>query len=567
MSARKLPAHAVWAVLCGLVLWLAIALVAVVALWYERTQAIDYAKDSAEATVALMEQHTAATFRAVELALEDTARRLADHDYPRDDPRLRELMRGLLRDMPYVRAFFVVDANGTIIHDTDFPTTPKLSLADRPYFRAHKDDPALVTSISSPLQSRSGVGWFVPVTRRIEGAGFRGIVVAAIRLGYFNDLYLRMGLNEGQHIVLFHSDGTLLAQYPAANGRVGSKYLEYPLFKVHLPAAQRGVFETGGPPVGYDRIFSYAALDGQPLVVGMAHKVDAVLASWKRTVAFTVFGLSLLLMIVVAAVAQFIYHESQRQHVRERLLQGEKLEALGQLTGGIAHDFGNLLGIIGNCVELLDQLVRQKDEHVVRALSAARHAVDTGRRLTGDLMSFARKRELQVNTVDLQDVLVQSLPMLRQAVGPNVKLDVSAEPQALCELDYSQLEVALVNLVVNARDAMRSEGTIEIRGRSHDKAPRRRRSRAPAGEFVSITVSDTGPGMADDVRKRALEPFFTTKGEDGTGLGLSQVYGFVKQVGGELAIDSAPGRGTSVHLYFPAAHAWAPDAVTTPSRR
>jgi signal transduction histidine kinase len=531
-------------------LWLAIALFAGAGLWYERARAIDFAEESAQATVALMEQHTAVTFRAVSLALDDVARRVAERDYPRNDPRLREIMRGFVHEMPYMRTLYVIDENGTVIHDTDLPA-PRQSLADRAYFRAHKDNPSLMASIAPPLQALSGRGWFVPVTRRLDGPGFRGIVVAAIELRYFNDLYLRMGLTEGQHIMLFHSDGTMMAQYPPSNGHIGGKYLDYPLFKVHLPASPRGVYVTGGPPGAYERIFSYAALDSQPLVVGMVWGIDAALASWKRTVAFTVFGLSLLLVAVAAAVAQVIYNDAQRQRVRERLLQGEKLEALGQLTGGIAHDFGNVLGIVGNSIELLDQLVPQKDEHVVRAIDSARHAIETGRLLTQDLMSFARKRELSVSTVDLQDALARSLPMLTHAAGPHVHVDVAAEPGAVCQLDYNQLEVALVNLVVNARDAMRSRGTVKVRARSRDKVPRRARNRA--GEFVSITVSDTGPGMSDDVRKRALEPFFTTKGENGTGLGLSQVYGFVKQVGGELAIDSAPGHGTSVRLYFPAA--------------
>lgn len=549
-SARKLHPHATRAVLGGLVLWLAIALFAGAGLWYERARAVEYAKDSAQATVALMEQHTAVTFRAVSLALDDVARRIADRDYPRDDPRLRDIMRGFVHEMPYLRSLYVIDANGTIIQDTSLPGTPHQSLADRAYFRSYKDNPALVSGISPPLQSRIGSGWFVAVTRRLDGPGFRGVVVAAIQLRYFNDLYLRMGLTDGQHIMLFHSDGTMMAQYPPASGHIGQKYLDYPLFKEHLPASPRGVYITAGPPSGIERIFSYAALDTHPLVVGMTYSIDAALASWKRTVAFTVFGLSLLLVAVAAAVAQFIYNDAQGQRVRERLLQGEKLEALGQLTGGIAHDFGNVLGIVGNSIELLDQLVQQKDEHVTRAIGSARHAIETGRFLTQDLMSFARKRGLSVSTVDLQEALTRSLPMLTHAAGPHVHVDVAAEPGAVCQLDYNQLEVALVNLVVNARDAMRSRGTVQVRALSREKVPRRPRS--GPGEFVSITVSDTGPGMSDEVRKRALEPFFTTKGENGTGLGLSQVYGFVKQVGGELAIDSAPGHGTSVHMYFPA---------------
>jgi signal transduction histidine kinase len=552
MSAPRLPRYAVRSVLFGLGVWLSIALVTAGALWHERMLALDHGKQSASATVALMEQHTAATFHAVALALDDMARLLAEHDYANDDPRVRQRIGRLLRDMPYVRDLYVVDADGTVIHDTAEAGAHRSSVAGRDYFRAYKADPSLLSAVSAPLQSRTGGAWIVPMTRRIDGPVFRGIVVAAIQMRYFDDLYLRMGLGPGQQIVLFHRDGTLLAQYPQQDVPIGKSYVEYPLFKMHLPVSLRGVYEVSSPPLEPARILSYAALESQPLVVGMVQSVDAVLGSWRRGMAFAAFGLSLLLVVITAAVGQFIYHESHERRVRERLFQGEKLEALGQLTGGIAHDFGNVLGVVGNSVELLQHLISEENEYARRAVANAAHAIEAGRRLTQDLMAFARKRELRVTTIDLHDALTRSLPMLKQAAGPRIQVEVGAEPGALCQVDYIQLEVALVNLVVNARDAMQAQGTIHILGRSRCEAPARLRVRGHAREFVGVTVSDTGSGMTEEIRKRALEPFFTTKGEQGTGLGLSQVYGFVKQVNGELSIDSSPGRGTSVHLYFPA---------------
>jgi signal transduction histidine kinase len=304
--------------------------------------------------------------------------------------------------------------------------------------------------------------------------------------------------------------------------------------------------------VPYERIYAYSAVESQPLVVGMSYELDAVLAGWYRTVGVVAGGLALVLLLIAIAVRQYIVHETHRERMRERLQQGEKLEALGQLTGGIAHDFGNVLGVVNNNIELLDRLMPNKDERVAKSLTSARRAVATGTRLTRDLMAFARKRELNVVAVDIANELSRVEPMLRHAAGPGVETDVGAEGHCIVQLDLNQLEVALINLVVNARDAMEGKGTIRVRVTCDAPPPAGARGEDALRRYARITVSDTGPGMSEEVRKRAMEPFFTTKGEQGTGLGLSQVYGFVQQVGGELTIDSALGQGTSVHMYFPA---------------
>jgi two-component system NtrC family sensor kinase len=544
------------AVLTGAAFWLCLAGVAALALVRERDQAVEHAEQSAAATVALLEQHTVATFRAVDVALEETANRLAAGAAPRNDPAVREAMKLHLRDMPFVRALFVIGPDGFIQHDTDYPKTPDGSLADRGYFKVHQANPQLVAHMSDPLQSRAGLGWFVAVTRRIPGDGeFKGIVVAAIQLRYFGDLYTRMGLTQGQRIALFHRDGRLLAQYPTDDGAIGKTYAEFPLFKTYVSKSGSGTYISSGPPVLVERILSYRVVDKQPLVVLVSHELAAVLAPWWRTVYGAAAALGVLLLVMAAAIALRLRTEAERERAQARMAQGEKLEALGRLTGSIAHDFNNVLGIIANSLSLINALPEGKDEKVRAAIGTGRKAVATGGRLTRDLLSFARQRELRLAPADLSEAVAQMRPILEQAAGPRTTLETMlATGLRRCELDYTQLQVTLINLVVNARDAMGGAGTVGITTANVDRVEPGgwrvwllRRRTTP---WVSLTVSDTGAGMSEEVAKRALEPFFTTKGEQGTGLGLAQVYGFMNQLDGDVRIESAPGRGTQVHLYF-----------------
>ena len=205
----------------------------------------------------------------------------------------------------------------------------------------------------------------------------------------------------------------------------------------------------------------------------------------------------------------------------------------------LAHDFANVLGIIALNTEAL----RAQGSHPAaeQALETMARAVRNGRDLTDRLLAFARRRPLAVRPVRLDQWLPAARALLVQAAGPRIALEVEAPallPEVLC--DTSQLDTALVNLVINARDAMSGAGRIRVHAYARDS-------------HVCLSVADEGPGMTDEVRRRALEPFYSTKGEAGTGLGLPQVYGFMRQLGGDLSIESAPGRGTRVVLRFPAA--------------
>lgn len=553
MARERFPRHTAAAVGLTVLAWLLVAAVITADLWRDRQREIEKAEQAASATTALMEAHTARTFQVIDLALQEVARRVDEAPLRRHDPRLREVMRERLRGMDYVRALFVIGPDGFIQHDTDYPGTPDVTLADRAYFQLHRNNPGLATSISSPLQSRSGTGWFVAATRRIgDGRTFKGIAVAAIQLQYFSDLYQRIGLGSGHQIVLFHEDGRLIAQHPMDDSRIGKTYADYPLFREHLPSARRGVYLTSGPPLPYERIFSYDTVAGEPLVVGFSHATSAVLAPWRRTVATAAAGLGLLLAVMLVTALLFLREQQRQQRLRERQLQGEKLEALGQLTGSIAHDVANLLGIVAGNLEIVRRAGADGGS-VALAVARAERALDNGTRMTRQLLSFARARPLEVVQLDLHALVREVQPLLEQAAGPSVTLRLALDdPQGTCRADRSQVEVALINLVVNARHAMSGHGEVVVRTARVSRASTRAWWRSAAtAEFLDLCVQDDGPGMPEDVRRRALEPFFTTKGEGGTGLGLAQVYGLLRQLGGDVEIDSGPGQGTAVHLLFP----------------
>jgi CheY-like chemotaxis protein len=250
------------------------------------------------------------------------------------------------------------------------------------------------------------------------------------------------------------------------------------------------------------------------------------------------------------------------------LRQAQKMEAVGQLTGGVAHDFNNLLTAVIVCLDMFDHGVQlngqQRD-----LLRAAQRSAARGARLTRQLLAFGRRQTLQPQTVDINQLLKDFDPLLHRAVGETVELTVRADPEIWpCSVDHSQLEAALLNLALNARDAMPGGGTltIETRRRERRLGEVRAGDDWKAGDYVAIAVTDTGVGMSAYVRERAFEPFFTTKGVGkGSGLGLSQVYGFVKQMGGHVTIDSADGKGTTVTLYVPRATAAAVAEIETAS--
>jgi len=262
------------------------------------------------------------------------------------------------------------------------------------------------------------------------------------------------------------------------------------------------------------------------------------------------------------------------RHARmeEALRQSQKMEAVGQLTGGIAHDFNNMLAVVSNAMELLDRRLTQGsgDERALHYVGIAKGGVRRAAQLTQRLLAFSRQQPLRPEAVCANDLVAGMSELIRHSLGASIRVELAlgGDPWLL-HADHNQLEHAILNLAVNARDAMEEAGRqggqllIETANRVLDGHDFVELGDAAPADYVMIAVADTGAGMARDVLAKAFEPFFTTKEVGrGTGLGLSQVYGFVKQSGGQVRIESSPGQGTRVELYLP--RHLAPDAATAP---
>jgi signal transduction histidine kinase/ActR/RegA family two-component response regulator len=242
---------------------------------------------------------------------------------------------------------------------------------------------------------------------------------------------------------------------------------------------------------------------------------------------------------------------AERERAEARLIQAQKMEAIGQLTGGIAHDFNNLLTVVVGSLDLA--LRRCDDEAVLRLVGNALKAAERGASLTAQLLTFSRRQRLSPVAIDINKVVSGMREMMARTIGPQIQIETDLQPDMWHALaDPTQLEMMVLNLAINSRDAMSKGGQIIIRTRNVPHVPASLASELSAGEYVCVSVHDDGPGMPPEVLAHAFEPFFTTKSHGkGTGLGLAQLYGFAKQSGGAAKIDSKPGEGTAVAIYLP----------------
>jgi signal transduction histidine kinase len=276
--------------------------------------------------------------------------------------------------------------------------------------------------------------------------------------------------------------------------------------------------------------------DPRELVARVRYHSDACIARRQRDAAFV----------------SLRHSQEQLEASQVALHQAQKMEAIGQLTGGVAHDFNNVLQIIGGNLQLL-KLVGDLNAAGLARVDMALAGVERGAKLSSHLLAFARRQPLQAVVINPGHLLREMDDMMRRVLGPRARVVTEIDASlGSTMVDPSQLNNVLLNLAINARDAMGvAGGTLTIRAINvgpHDPLP----PEVPAGHYVLIEVADTGKGMPPEVLERAFEPFFTTKPTgQGTGLGLSMAYGFVKQSGGEIVLDSQPGKGTSVRVYLP----------------
>ncbi len=370
---------------------------------------------------------------------------------------------------------------------------------------------------------------------------------------------------EVEAAAVYDLKGNLFASYPAKGVNLPRHVVPAPptishdRLEVAVPVVQRGtalgtVYLRSYTEPMARRVQRYGLI---ALLVTMVSVVVAVLAVTHRALSRAHLELA-----AHAAELATVNHDlemqiGQREKVEEALRQAQKMEAIGQLTGGVAHDFNNLLQVILGNLERLAPRLRGTgaDDELRRLIDAASRAAARAATLTQRLLAFSRRQPLMPTTLDVNRLVVGMSELISRTLGEAIRTETLLSGNVWrVSADENQLESALLNLAVNARDAMPTGGrlTIETRNVTLDEAYAGSQDGVQPGDYVQIAVTDTGTGMTKDVVERAFDPFFTTKGiGQGTGLGLSQVYGFVRQSGGHVRIYSKPDQGTTVKLYLP----------------
>lgn len=546
-----------------------------------RALLLDNATNRTTRMAELLAQQAAATFDGYNVAFSRIEEHLLHTEGQFQEKMLHEYLSDLDRDMRSVDSIAVIDEKGAAIAHSRYFPVPRTYLGDREYIQnatpATRDRPG-------SLQGRDGLVIGLPVKSRISGkvvllasrarheipGAANGTLVMAISQQYFEEFYRTLALTKSDRVALIRADTRVLAQIPAAPGRpsidpeqMGSlgPITTATASEIGIRQLTDGTIDYVSPIDGARRISGFRKVDDYPVYVEVGFSVDNVLAPWRSQalINLVITAIATLLLFSVARMAlvksrdeaamqsRLLAEEHQRLEAESALRQAQKMEALGQLTGGIAHDFNNMLNIILVNLELAAKRLtdRRPDdlERVDGYVKGATQGAERGVALTRRLLAFAhRKEDEDPVVVQPSDLVVGVLDLLGQAAGSKVRITLDA-PRGLrpIRVDPNELETALLNLVVNARDAMSEGGRIQISVREE-------------GRMVVLSVKDTGHGMDAEMLKRATEPFFTTKESGkGSGLGLSMVERFATQSGGSLRLDSQPGAGTTAEIRLPAA--------------
>ena len=491
----------------------------------------------------------------------EIVRGMSDEDIRRNETALHERLAKIVKTLPQLQGIVIIDRDGhPLVSANEAPVPKDIDLSDRDYFRAQKDHDAgtYIGSLHEPRMHGLQSYFFGVSQRRLSADGsFNGVINIAVSPGYFENFFSRMGRVEGSYFGLARADGSFLARYPEPENR-RRKLDERSEFRRGVTVGlQRSIYSVDSQIDQVDRRIGYRKLEGFPLYVLAGFERSAITAEWLSymsghlifgvpATAFLFLGLTLALRRT-----QRLYDEADRREAAEvAMRKGERLTALGKLTGGVAHDFNNLLMIISGSEQRLRGELADKKH--IRLLDMIATATQRGETLTRQLLTYSRQQKLTPEVIDLTERLPTIRELLTRSLSTDIDIKVEV-PDAVCavHVDPGEFELAILNLAVNAKDAMPNGGTLSIRAK-----PVTLKGEASeeglAGDFIAIRVADTGQGIPADVIARVFEPFFTTKEVGkGTGLGLSQVYGFAKQSGGTATVSSAEGRGTAVTIYLP----------------
>jgi two-component system, NtrC family, sensor kinase len=518
----------------------------------------------------VQQEQAVKAFQLIDNALNDAADLVAgrsDEQITAEQQQLQFALKKLVASAPVIQSIWVYDPSGVPLVTSWTDPPPLQSFADRDFFQAHLS-PGIGLYYGRVYPSTHDAQPFFTVSRRLENDGmFIGVLEVSVLPSNFVRFFSTLAYTQGLQYALLRNDGAILARYPEGPAGAPDSLDEHTNFRRTIARNVDGGLYTSTSPVDQiKRRFGVRHFANTPIYLSAGIASSTIRSEWISEMArHLIFGVpaTLLLFLTLLAVlkrTRRLYEEVDRRLAAEDALrQSQKMEAIGQLTGGVAHDFNNLLTIIiGNLESAQRQMSHWTDEahqKLTLRLENAMHGAKRAATLTKRLLAFSRQQPLNPMPVDVNRLLNGMSDFLGRSVGEQISVEVvGAAGLWTTEADSAELEAAILNLVVNARDAMRDGGklTIEASNSYLDEAYCRQNGDAQPGQYVLVAVSDTGVGMSDEVLKRAFDPFFTTKQAGaGTGLGLSQVYGFVKQSGGHIKIYSEPGEGTTVKLYLP----------------
>jgi len=499
------------------------------------------------------------------LAAADESRRQLAEGRP-DRAAMSDFLDRLKSREPDLLALYVTDERGMVSVDSP-PQAVPVDVSDRPFFEALRDDPEAGLLASGPFIGRKTNKPIVLFSRRISGAfgSFAGVANGSVELAHLSTLMARADTGTHGIVTLRWSDMSLVASSRPVGSALGSRHITEALEK-HIAAGHgSGTYEAVSSLDGVRRVYAFARLRNAPMYVLVGLGLEDFMGSWWRQVAGALGFLACFLAASIAgvfgakrALRRREEAEEERDRLREQVVQAQKLESIGQLAGGIAHDFNNLLTVIlgsGEVIRACLEAGKAPDpEDVEQIMAAGGRARD----LTRSLLTFARKQVSEPTCLDLNAVVAESERLFRRTLRENVRIVVRGE-EGLWKVwcDPVQVQQVLMNLAVNAGDAMPEGGTLTIETAnlrvSETETPSTADSpELPAGDWVGLTVTDNGVGMAAHIRDHLFEPFFTTKPKgSGTGLGLATVHGIVSQAGGRIVVTSEPGRGTQFQIWLP----------------
>jgi two-component system, NtrC family, sensor kinase len=532
----------------------------------------------------VQQEEATKTFELVSLTMSnafDLVAGMSSADIRQNSERLHQQFKKYSDAVALIQSIWIYDADGRALVSSSVYPSPQGSYADRDFFVAHVNKDAGVHYGQVYASNFNGEPYFTISKRLSRNGAFAGVLEISVLPSNFFKFFAALAYTRGLQYALIREDGLFLARYPEVPAASANQLGPQTGFRRTVAESPPGGYYNSTSPVdGIDRRYAIRRLDNTPLYLTAGIENAAIRNEWVATMgSHLIFGVpaTLFLLLTLFAIlrrTQTLYAEVDRRAAAEGALrQSQKLEAIGQLTGGIAHDFNNLLTIIIGNLESLQRQLADADAKIRRRADNAMHGAQRAATLTKRLLAFSRQQPLTPTPVDVNRLMSGLSDFLQRALGEEVALEVVGSGGIWpVEVDAAELESVLVNLAVNARDAMPKGGklTVEASNSYLDDVYCSRHSDVKPGQYVLISVTDNGVGMTEEVMQHAFEPFYTTKqAGQGTGLGLSQVYGFVKQSGGHVNIYSEVGDGTTIKVYLPRFHgqAIADDPPIAPAAR